>query len=291
MGIAAPDWDNGVTALYCADARQLPLADRSVDCVVTSPPYYGHRRYGSSPEIGHESSIGEYVDSMLTVAGELWRVLRDTGTLWLVIGETRTGTRKGVTDELPRKNLMGIPWRLALALQDAGWYWRNSVIWRKPNVIPQSSPDHMTDSYEVVLYLAKSPGHYFDDRAVRLPAKTDYWPGIGPKHGEQRNRRENYEPMEVHQTVKLRDVWDIATVKGLDSHPAPFPPELARRCILLGCPPVGVVLDPFVGSGTTCLVAQETGRRSIGVDLYPNYIRSAGERLADIQIPMLGLFQ
>ena len=256
-------------------------------------------------------------------------------------------------DGLPAKNLLGQPWRAAFALQDDGWYLRSAIIWHKSNPMPGSQKDRPTSSHDTIFLLSKRPRYFYDHLGFRLPAKTEHWPGIGPKHIEIRHRGEIHEDMPVNDSVNLRDVWTFSTQGRREAHFATFPEELPRRCILLGTSAYGVcaecgapwervvdveylnpgnrttngprslerryetagfaqrkersstttgwqptcchnaarvpamVLDPFVGSGTTCAVAQQLGRRSAGIDLSKDYLLNiARPWLEGIALPM-----
>jgi site-specific DNA-methyltransferase (cytosine-N4-specific) len=299
--------------LYHGDALAVlrTMPGESVDCCVTSPPYFALRDYGEPGQYGLESSPAEYVETMRAVFGEVRRVLADDGTLWLNIGDSYAGT--GETgrndaqeigrDNLPQygsfvqaerkarrlrvdyglapKNLLGIPWRLAFALQDDGWTLRSDVIWHKPNAMPESVTDRPSTTYEHVFLLAKQPRYRFNLDAIREPA-GDYG---GVTWGE---RKENGEPTRyglggmksVGATVLAAnpkgrnpgDVWTIPTQPFPDAHFAVMAPELARRCVVAGCKPGGVVLDPFCGSGTSGMVANQLGRRFVGIDLSAAYL-------------------
>lgn len=241
-------------------ARTLP--DGSADCIVTSPPYYGLRDYGTEGQYGLEETPAAYVETMRALFHELRRVLADDGTLWLNIGDSYG---KG-------KQLMGMPWRVALALQDDGWILRNSVIWHKPNAMPESVVDRLSGRHENLFMFSKSQQYWFDLNPIR----------------EESNRVEAYKPNkwangamrphEGHRGSHLNgrnpgDVWSINTQPFPGAHFAVFPKELARRCIVAGCKPSGTVLDPFSGSGTTGLVAQENGRKYIGIDISADYLK------------------
>jgi DNA modification methylase len=242
----------------------------SVNCVVTSPPYYWQRDYGHPEQLGHEPTVDGYVGNLLEVFAEVWRVLRADGTVWLVIGDTfysakgrphgsdrkhrgrrmapmRAVDRPGLG--VPRKSLLGIPWRVALALQEAGWTIRADIAWVRPSPLPEpSARDRPHRSAEHVFLLAKQPRYYFNRAALG----------------------------------GAEDVWIIAP-DGRNGHCAPFPPELARRCVASGCPEGGVVLDPFLGSGTTAAAALELGRYAVGIELVPAFCELAAQRIASAE--------
>lgn len=250
------------------------MKDRSVNCVVTSPPYFGLRDYGAEGQIGLELTPEEYVTKMVEVFREVRRVLRDDGTLWLNIGDSyagsgkgrnadgthqeggKQGTNKGTVEgrlvktsapDCKPKDLIGIPWMLAFALRADGWCLRQEIIWHKPNPMPESVKDRCTKAHEQIFLLSKSPRYYFDTAAMQ-EVSVD---GSGV-----RNRR---------------SVWSVATRSYKGAHFATFPPALIEPCVLAGCPVGGVVLDPFGGSGTTAGVAVAHGRNAILCELNPEY--------------------
>lgn len=304
--------------------RTLP--DGSVDCVVTSPPYFGLRDYEGHPEqIGLEETPAEYVASLLRVFAEARRVLAEDGTCWLNLGDSyayppgsagrqgdgqrkgRTFTAEGIrgTRVLPPKNLLGIPWRVAFALQDAGWYLRNAIVWNKPNAMPESVRDRLSTRYEVVFLLTRSPRYWFNLDAIRVPYSENKPWGINAsnKPGEATARLRGHRS-DQHQTGLLGppvehphgrnpgdywvidDVWSIPTAKLPETHFAAFPVELPRRCIKAGCKPGGTVLDPFSGAGTTAMAAQQLGRKAIGIDLVAAYHDIALRRMSDAPLPL-----
>lgn len=282
-------------------ARTLP--DESVDCIVTSPPYYGLRDYGAEGQYGLEESPSEYVETMRALFSELKRTLAEDGTLWLNIGDSYASDSKwgGATggkhskalhgdtsigrgrkhSGLPDKNLIGIPWRLAFALQDDGWILRNAIIWHKPNAMPESVTDRLSSRYETVFMFTKAKKYWFDLDPVR-EAQSDV---RGSRAGRNRFAKDHsqegagslntFDPKaSINPTGKNPgDVWSINTQPFPGAHFAVFPKELARRCIVAGCKPGGTVLDPFSGSGTTGLVAQENGRKYIGIDINADYLK------------------
>ena len=433
-------WSNGISSLYHADAREIPLADKSVHMCVTSPPYWGLRDYGlgewqggdakcehalphfsqkstvagTSPEyphpngicghcgavqqpagIGLEPTIAEHIENIVAVCREVRRVLRDDGTLWLNYGDAYTdgnrerapigvnskqATHKGSHDMkriknlLPAKNLIGLPWRVALALQDDGWILRSAIIWHKPNPMPESVLDRPTNAYENVFLFAKKPRYFYDAEAIRQ-RENSHWTIERAKHkrevsygrrvnGDREDgikgwqSRHNGPNAELLTGANARNVWTIPTQGRSDAHFATYPDELPRRCILAGtsehgvCAECGapyvrmvdsgstplkssthgkwagnadnlnsltqkgidgfrlrpsasqtigwqpscecdagiqpaVVLDPFVGSGTTCAVAQALGRHSVGLDLSEEYLGIAQGRIERVSLPMV----
>lgn len=289
--------------------------DQSVNCCVTSPPYFGLRDYGMAGQMGLESTPQEYVDSMVNLFRDVRRVLRDDGTLWLNLGDSYFSTTKGSGGSNPAtspkqawkgaengqaftpiklsagasnckpKDLIGIPWRVAFALQADGWYLRQDIIWAKPNPMPESVRDRCTKSHEYIFLLAKSEKYYFDAKAIQEPAAWERW-------GDQKNtktlvgaanlagNKTKAELQALGGGVKnKRDVWTITTKPYKDAHFATFPPDLIEPCILAGCPEGGVVLDPFGGSGTTGMVAQRHARRAVLLELNPAYVDLAVKRI------------
>lgn len=302
--------------------KQLP--DESIDCCVTSPPYFGLRDYGDDRQIGLEESPEEYIQRLVSVFREVYRVLKKEGTLWVNIGDTynsykgnknannfdslyvghcnRPARRAhfGLEDKsLKLKDLIGIPWLLAFALRADGWYLRQDIIWNKPNCMPESVKDRCTRSHEYIFLLSKSPRYYFDYEAIQTIAKeeirkTDNPQFVGgrkrgsliqvpgdPNHRKSTTR--NYTPS---GKANKRSVWTISTQRYKDAHFAMFPEKLARECILAGCPAEGLVLDPFLGGGTTAAVAKKLGRNYIGIELNPDYASIAANRLESIPIPL-----
>lgn len=260
------------SALVLGDAhavlRSMPA--ESVRTVVTSPPYWSLRDYGVPGQIGLEGSVFAFIDALADLFDDVWRVLRPDGTVWLNIGDSYTSggrtwrapdkknvaramsQRPDTPEGLKPKDLIGVPWRLAFALQDRGWYLRTDVIWNKPNCQPESVKDRPTRSHEYVFLLSKSERYFYDVDAVRGP-----------------NGR------------RLRTVWDVKTqsYREASGHFATFPPALVEPCVLSGSEHGDVVLDPFMGSGTTALVAGLLGRRFLGIELNPEYLAMARRRL------------
>lgn len=288
--------DEHVTLLHGdALAEASKLTDGSIDCIVTSPPYYGLRDYGSEGQYGLEESPAAYVETMRALFSELRRVLTDDGTLWLNIGDSyarnpkkgTTGTMNGRNvprmgyagdqigrPDLPEKNLLGIPWRVAFALQDDGWILRNSIIWEKPNAMPESVTDRLSGRHENIFMFSKSQRYWFDLDPVReATTSTEDRAGKNALRGQKAIRPVGPNSGRYNPNGKNPgDVWSIATKPFPGSHFAVFPPEIPRRAIVAGCKPGGTVLDPFSGSGTTGLVAQENGRKYIGIDISADYL-------------------
>jgi site-specific DNA-methyltransferase (adenine-specific) len=259
--------------------REMP--ENSVDCCVTSPPYWGLRDYGCEGQMGLEQTPEEYVSKMVEVFREVRRVLREDGTLWMNLG-----------DSYASKQLVGIPWRVAFALQADGWYLRQDIIWHKPNPMPESVRDRCTKAHEYVFLLAKSERYYFDQASVYEVATTDlnhrqtdrgsqgYAMATKAKNGSpQRGNINGYGYIQKGKRNR-RSVWTVTTKPFKGAHFAVMPPDLVEPCILAGCPEGGVVLDPFAGSGTVAAVAVRLRRKAIGIDLNPEYIEIARGRIA-----------
>ena len=304
-------FDNGIVQLYKADARSLPIPDNSVDCVVTSPPYWGLRDYGTGDEqIGLEGSMEGYCSTMVQVFREVWRVLKPTGTVWLNLGNSyssgsRTTTtndrfrgdtmvntvRTPVSKDLKQKDLCGIPWRVAFALQADGWYLRSDIIWSKPNPMPESVQDRPTKAHEYIFLLTKQTKYYYDANAIREPAQD--WGIRDRTNGKYHNEGTGLTPHSgltnsnnAETGRNKRTVWEITTQPYPEAHFATYPESLVSPCILAGCPTGGTVLDPFIGSGTTVAVAQKLGRRGVGVDISNEYLKLASKRIGSISLPM-----
>jgi DNA modification methylase len=265
--------DESVT-LYQGDAtavsRELP--DGSVDCIVTSPPYFGLRDYGVEGQYGLEASPADYVEKMRGLFSELRRVLACDGTLWLNIG-----------DSYIKKHLAGVPWSVALALKEDGWVLRNAVIWSKTNAMPEGTAyDRLSNRYEHLFMFTKSVRYWFNLDAIREPHLTADRPLVElPSKGSGKwvsgsgtnNRDSSHAGVGRHPNGRNPgDVWKMATGRFKEAHFATFPPELPRRCIVSGCKPGGVVLDPFSGSGTTGMAALESDRKYVGIELNSEYI-------------------
>lgn len=283
------------------DALAL-LSDGSVDCTVTSPPYFGLRDYGHSAQGGREGSLGAYLDWMSVVLAELLRVTKGSGVLWLNVGDSyandskwggRTGGEhaKGLhgtdvgrmkkTTGVRAKNLMGIPWRLAFAAQDVGWNLRQDVVWDKTCCMPDPAKDRCSRSHEYVFLLSKEPVYFFDHERIKEPSKGVSGGGFSKKSHDARLKAGQYRAARPADTglKNRRSVWHIAA-RGYKGHPAAFPEELASLCCKAGCPPGGTVLDPFCGSGTALVAGLSAGAASVvGIDLEPRYLEVATRRV------------
>jgi DNA modification methylase len=334
--------------IIAGDCRHVlsTLADQSVNCIVTSPPYFGLRDYGVAGQIGLESNPSVFVSEMVNVFRTARRVLRDDGTLWLNLGDSYAGSGKGgnpidsphqkqatnagslsVIGNTAReaantrgvgddrcfghkpKDLMGIPWRVAFALQDDGWYLRQDIIWSKPNPMPESVRDRCTKAHEYLFMLSKAPRYYYDADSIAEDAiyaglanqddsgfkdprsfngkhkegyrSADKQRGHGRRHAGFNDRWDAMERTEQCSGKRnKRSVWEVATAPFADAHFATFPPALIEPCILAGCPEGGIVLDPFGGAGTTGLVADRFKRSAVLIELNPEYATMAARRIS-----------
>lgn len=361
--------------VYLGDSLETikTFKNESIDCVVTSPPYYGLRDYGMDGQIGLEETPGAYIQRLVELFREIRRVLKDDGTIWVNIGDSYYGggktssisdngsgekqkSNKGAVsrENLPNnrrksdtykpKDLIGIPWMLAFALRADGWYLRQDIIWHKPNPMPESVTDRCTKSHEYIFLLSKSEKYYFDHEAIQEEAVTQIDPRIGrreeyngirqrqegtgnrafvslktrPRFGgtkygdnddphyktksgkewepQMRTKNCQYDgqrPNTMHIKRELgesdenyvvrnkRDVWSVPVRPNKEAHFATYPEMLIQPCILAGCPENGVVLDPFMGSGTTGIVARKLNRNYIGCELNPEYQRMAERRILE----------
>ncbi|MCK9592734.1 MAG: site-specific DNA-methyltransferase [Methanoregula sp.] len=338
--------------LICGDALEIlkTMPDQSVNCCVTSPPYYGLRDYGVDGQIGLEATPEEYVDNLVNVFREVKRVLRDNGTAWVNLGDSYAGSggaggdysdgglkdgqpkfngtakqmrasfRRDKAEVLPGrtksvatlkpKDLIGIPWRVAFALQADGWWLRSDIIWSKPNPMPESVTDRPTKSHEYIFLLSKSAQYFYDAEAVKEPCKwsnverlsqnIESQPGSGrvpgKTNGNMKAVAKNWNPSMAGGAIGIenrkhspyplankRTVWVISTHSFKEAHFATFPPKLIEPCVLAGCPAGGTVMDPFNGAGTTGVVCIKHGRNYIGIELNPEYVEMSRKRLDDAQ--------
>ena len=330
----------GNATLYLGDCIESMrnMSDESVHCCVTSPPYFGLRDYGHDGQIGLEQTPDEFVSRLLEVFREVRRVLRDDGTLWLNLGDSYArnpakggsgpagknrdwygdnyGDARGadVPNGLKEKDLIGIPWRVAFALQADGWYLRQDIIWHKPNPMPESVRDRCTKAHEYIFLLSKSPRYYFDAEAIaepladssiarltqptlnaqagsnRVPGKTNgNMKAVGPRFGgnkygdddseQSRTKSGNEWTGASNGKRNRRTVWTVTTKPFKGAHFATFPPDLIEPCVLAGSPVGGVVLDPFGGAGTTGLVATQNGRDAVLCEINPDYLNMARLRI------------
>lgn len=285
-----------INSILCGDSLSIlkKIPSSTVDCIVTSPPYYGQRDYAVDGQLGGEDTPKEYVTKLADLFDECRRVLKDTGTLWLNLG-----------DKYLDGNLLGMPWRVALELQDRGWILRNDIIWHKPNAMPHSAKNRLTTDHEYIFFFTKRGANYFYDQdAIREEhvtfsekskmkggknhfGKNGGTPENG-KNGGNSNLHDGRWDQAFHPNGRnKRTVWNVPLSKFRDAHFAVFPEKLIEPCILAGCPANGVVLDPFFGSGTTGVVASKFGRKYMGLELNPEYVEIAKKRLSNVQINLL----
>lgn len=301
--------NNSVASVMVGDclASLATLPDRSINCCVTSPPYYGLRDYGVDGQIGLEDSPDAYVARLVEVFREVRRTLTDDGTLWLNIGDSynaHPGQRKttdaagnkqkslrGSTaapsrsvDGLKPKDLIGIPWLLAFALRADGWYLRQDIIWHKPNPMPESVTDRCTKAHEYLFLLSKSDRYFYDHESVKEAAVRGYAGSTfntGKTAEHQLNRSSDKELTEDGKRNR-RSVWTVTPKPYKGAHFAVYPPELIEPCVLAGCPEGGTILDPFGGSGTTGGVALKHGRNAVLCELNADYAALMPARIESI---------
>lgn len=287
------------------------LPENSVQTVVTSPPYFGLRDYGHEEQIGLEQTPQAFVEELCKVFDEIWRVLKEDGTVWVNLGDSYASFRdsKSVPDSLragdgtavgkaanrnpanlkaaglKHKDLIGIPWRFALAMQDRGWYLRSDIIWNKPNPMPESVADRPTKSHEYIFLLTKSPKYYYDHEAIKEDSiwANDSRAGAGRLSYEGKRQGVEGTGQEAFVTItdkrNKRSVWTVNTKPYKEAHFATYPPELITPCILAGSKEGDIVLDPFSGSGTTGEVALQHSRNYIGLELNLDYAKLSERRL------------
>lgn len=317
-----------LNSIYTGDAKEIlsKFPDKSIDCCITSPPYFNLRDYGVSGQIGLEKSPEEYIAGLVSVFHEVYRVLKDEGTLWVNIGDSYAGgsgrwggiknisdfqvnnkgslsqiqhTKAWKHDIIKPKDLIGIPWMLAFALRADGWWLRQDIIWQKPNCQPESIKDRCTKSHEYVFMLSKKPKYYYDIDSIREPHQSlddlnrrlnngkEEWKTVKASAGSPytmsgtgRSRKKMYHPLGRNK----RTVWQIPITHSKETHFATYPEKLIVDCIKAGCPKGGVALDPFIGSGTTAVVALKEGRQYVGIELNPEYIGIAERRINKIAV-------
>ena len=286
------------------------LEDQSINTCITSPPYWGMRDYNDEEkQLGLEDTPEEFVDNLVKVFREVKRVLRDDGTVWLNLGDSyssggRTTTTNqslrgdknyGVTRPKPSKgikpkDLIGIPWRVAFALQQDGWYLRQDIIWNKPNPMPESVKDRCTKAHEYIFLLSKNVKYYFDNEAIQEDSvsinskgevgKANSTINIGKSVADKEGFeiRDGLKDMGVYRQKNKRSVWTVTTKPYKDAHFATFPHDLIEPCVLAGCPRDGLVLDPFAGSGTTGQVALAHNRKAVLIELNAEYVQLIKKR-------------
>lgn len=317
--------------IICGDCLEVlkTLPGESVNCCVTSPPYWGLRDYGVEGQLGLEKTHEEFVGKMVSLFREVRRVLRVDGTLWLNLGDSYIAGKTGnsisgfnfdgghktqeaaglrpdikPSDSLKPKDLVGIPWRVAFALQSDGWYLRQDIIWHKPNPMPESVTDRCTKAHEYIFLMTKSARYFYDAEAVKEDSVDEesysgrrfrgrvaiYESGAIPGAAGKTIRSGGNEiPCKTYEKRNRRSVWTVSVASFSEAHFATFPPKLIEPCVRAGCPEGGIVLDPFMGAGTTGLVATKWGRNYIGIELNPEYKAMAEKRIQEEKDKM-GLF-
>lgn len=270
--------------------RQLP--DSSINCIITSPPYYLQRDYSTTLQLGNEATADEYVNNLQKVFKECHRILKSDGTLWLNLG-----------DKYQDSDLLGMPWRVAFALKADGWLLRSDIIWYKPNAMPSSVKNRPTTDHEYIFFFTKSSDYFYDIDAIREPhvtfspesrmkggrnhfGKVNGTPEQGKNAGNSNLHNGRWDQAFHPKGRNKRTVWEIPLSKYRGVHFAVFPEKLVETCILAGCPEGGIVLDPFVGSGTTAVVALRYHRKYVGIDSNEEYCAIARNRLSQATLPL-----
>jgi len=289
--------------IYLGDSLEIlkTFPDDCVDMCVTSPPYYGLRDYGEKEQIGLEKTPEQYVQKLVNIFREVKRILKPEGTFWLNIGDSYAGTGTGQKDAViasfgkikdfkdvgyvktklngyKSKDLIGIPWMVAFALRNDGWYLRQDIIWAKPNPMPEPVKDRCTKAHEYIFLLSKNQKYYYDSDSIKEKCNWNGQSGAKNYNWEKdgRSKNENQTPKEY---ANKRDVWTITTKPYKEAHFATFPQALIKPMILAGCPEGGIVLDPFMGAGTTAVVCKKLHRNYLGIELNPKYIELANKRI------------
>ena len=297
------------TILYGDCRDTLKQFDEQARTCITSPPYYGLRDYGGEEnQIGQEKTPEEFIDQLVSVFKEVRNVLTDDGTLWINLGDSYYNYRPGKGQSYPKqsvsktnqdlptqcnkrgnkleglkeKDLIGIPWMFAFAMRSDGWYLRQDIIWHKPNPMPESVKDRCTKSHEYIFLLSKNKKYYYDNEAIKEPVKQD-WGTRNRTNGKYHNSGSGLSPhsglTKSYDRKNKRDVWSITNKPYKGSHFAVFPPDLITPCILAGSEKGDIVLDPFMGSGTTAMVAKQLGRDYIGCELHEEYSNLIDQRV------------
>ena len=287
MNRSGRDTGDSGDAIQCGDALRIlrKMPNDCIDTIVTSPPYFRQRDYQGEHQLGQEATPEQYVRRLVAVMDQARRVLKSTGALWLVLG-----------DKYLRGRLLGMPWRVALALCEAQWILRSDVIWHKPNAMPSSVTTRPTVDHEYVFFMTKSAEYYYDADAIREPHvtftaqsrmrggrrhfhKRGGTPEQGKNGGDSNLHNGRWDQAFHPRGRNKRTVWSIPLSKFREAHFAVYPETLVETCLLATCPPDGTVLDPFLGSGTTAVVAQRLGRSFVGIDCIADYCEMARQRL------------
>ena len=297
------------------------LEKESIDCVVTSPPYFNLRNYHDTEgQIGLEDTPDIYINNLIEVFSQVWRVMKKTATLWVVIGDSYAGSGKGCDGKhtlknyksniIKAKSLIGIPWRFALAMIENGWICRQDIIWAKSNPMPECVKDRLCKSHEYVFLFTKQSKYYFDhtqalekaigwDRDINGKSKYSHYkvdkefmsekqPRYPQRGFIEKEGNNGQQPQHHGKNIKtiplrtMRDVWFISTESTREEHYAIYPQRLITPCVLCGCPQEGLILDPFFGAGTTGVVAKKHFRHYIGCEINPDYVEIAKKRIADV---------
>ena len=286
------------TILYGDCRTTIPTITEPIQMCVTSPPYYGLRDYGGEEnQIGQEGSPEEFIDQLVEVFKKVRDVMVDDGTLWVNMGDTYYNYRSDgnypkqtvskTNQDLPNfspargnklkglksKDLIGVPWLLAFALRKDGWYLRQDIIWHKPNPMPESVKDRCTKSHEYIFLLSKSKNYYYDNEAIKEPAKD--WGTRDRTNGKYHNKGTGLQPhtglSKSYPTKNKRSVWTVTSKPYKEAHFATYPPDLIEPCIKAGSKKGDIILDPFMGSGTTAMVSKQLDRHFIGCELHDSY--------------------
>jgi len=285
------------------------LPDNSIQTVVTSPPYWGLRDYGHDDQLGLEANHEDFIENLCKVFDEVWRVLKDDGTIWVNLGDSYAQSGQGgggsyekerpgwtnkarkAPEGLKPKDLVGIPWRFAFAMQKRGWYLRQDIVWAKPNPMPESVTDRCTKSHEYIFLMSKSAKYFYDYEAIkeplaessigRLSQDIENQIGTTRANGGAKTNGNLKAVGDPESGRNKRSVWNVTTSRYKDAHFATYPPELITPCILAGSAEGDIVLDPFSGSGTTGEVALLHNRNYIGLELNADYAKLSEKRLLE----------